>query len=46
MTELEKFPKKKRLPYGEYLERIASRKKKSSKRIQQEEMRDELHTDI
>lgn len=42
---IEKFKKRKKLPYGEYVERIVSRKKKSSKR-QPKEVYDERSSDI
>lgn len=43
---MEKFPKKKKLPYGEYVERIVSRKKKTTKRQPREEFKDEHSTAV
>ena len=37
MTATEKMPKKKRLPYGEYVERVVSKKTKSSPRKEREQ---------
>ena len=37
VMSIEKMPKKKRLPYGEYVERVVSKKKKSSPRKEREQ---------